>query len=133
MAEWLSPAWVEDSTAAVEVWPFAGDGPPAPVALTVTVTRGAGGDGELAGGRPAATTYLRHWWAADGVEERELAVTVSEAEAGAMLAGELSPSVAFMRGRLKTSGDPGAVLDVLAASATPSFVDVLARLRAAAS
>ncbi|MDQ2727728.1 MAG: SCP2 sterol-binding domain-containing protein [Actinomycetota bacterium] len=123
MAEWLSPAWVEESTAAVDAWPFAGDRPPAPVALTVTVTGGTGGD----------VTYRRHWWPADGAEERDLAVTVPAAEAGAILAGELSPSVAFMRGRLKTSGDAGAVLDVLAASATSSFIEVLARLRGATS
>ena len=32
-----------------------------------------------------------------------------------MAAGELDPSVAFMQGRMKTAGDPGLVLDVLAA------------------
>ena len=31
-----------------------------------------------------------------------------------MAAGELDPSVAFMQGRMKTAGDPGLVLDVLA-------------------
>lgn len=123
MAEWLSPAWVEDTTGAVDAWPFAGDRPPPPVALTVTVTGGPEGD----------TTYLRHWWAADGDVERALAVTVPAAEARAILDGELSPSVAFMRGRLKTSGDPGAVLDVLAASATPPFGEVLARVRGVTS
>jgi putative sterol carrier protein len=34
-----------------------------------------------------------------------------------MAAGELDPSVAFMQGRLKTAGDPGLVLDVLAGAA----------------
>ncbi len=128
MAEWLSPAWVEDSTGAIDAWPSAGDRPPAPVVLTVTVLDGPAGD----------ATYLRHWWPPEGGEERggeerELAVSVPAAEARAILAGELSPSVAFMRGRLKTSGDPGAVLDVLAASATSSFVEVLARVRGVTS
>ena len=36
-----------------------------------------------------------------------------------MAAGDLDPSVAFMRGRMKTAGDPGLVLDVLAAAAAP--------------
>ena len=123
MAEWLSAAWVEDSTGAVDAFPFAGDRPPAPVALTVTVTAGPEGD----------ATYLRHWWAADGDQERELAVSLPAPLARAVLAGELSPSVAFMRGRLKTSGDPGAVLDVLAATAEPGFAEVLARVRAVTS
>jgi hypothetical protein len=120
MAEWLTTAWVEESNGAVDVWPFAADRRPPPVAVAVTVTGGPGGD----------ATYLRHWWPAGDEPERQLAVTLPAAEAWAILAGELSPSVAFMRGRLKTSGDPGAVLDALAASATPSFAEVLSRLRA---
>ncbi len=123
MAEWLSPTWVDDSAGAVDAWPFAGDRPPTPLAVTVTVTGGPEGD----------ATYVRHWWPMDGGEERELAISVPAAEAGAMLAGELSPSVAFMRGRLKTSGDPGAVLDLLAATATLRFADVLAQVRSVTS
>lgn len=123
MAEWLSPSWVEDSTGAVDAWPFAGDQSPAPVAVTVTVTGGPDGD----------ATYVRHWWSVDGGDERQLAITVPAAEAGAILAGELSASVAFMRGRLKTSGDPGAVLDLLSATATRHFADVLAQVRGVTS
>ncbi|MDQ6838745.1 MAG: SCP2 sterol-binding domain-containing protein [Actinomycetota bacterium] len=123
MAEWLSPAWVEESTRAIESWPFAGEAPPAPVALTVTVTGGPQGD----------ATYVRHWWPAHGVEERALALTVAFPEARALLAGQVSPSVAFMRGRLKTSGDHGAALDVLAASSRPPFAEILARMRSVTS
>ncbi len=47
----------------------------------------------------------------------DLTLTVGYAEAAAMAAGELDPSVAFMRGRMKTAGDPGLVLDVLAGTA----------------
>ena len=39
----------------------------------------------------------------------------------AVARGELAPSVAFMRGRMKTAGDPGRLLDVLAATARPEF------------
>ena len=52
----------------------------------------------------------------------DVTLTVPFAEAVAMAAGELDPSVAFMQGRMKTAGDPGLVLDVLAA------VGVAARL-----
>jgi putative sterol carrier protein len=47
-------------------------------------------------------------------------LTASYADASAMAAGELDPSVAFMQGRLKTAGDPGLVLDLLACVAAHS-------------
>ena len=50
----------------------------------------------------------------------DVTLTVPFAEAAAMAAGELDPSVAFMRGRMKTAGDPGLVLDVLAAVGSPA-------------
>lgn len=48
----------------------------------------------------------------------ELSVTMPAAEAAAIASGELDPSVAFMRGQLKTAGDPGLALDLLAATAS---------------
>ena len=42
--------------------------------------------------------------------------------------GHVSPSAAFMQGRLKTSGDPGKVLELLAWSHRPSRVTALAKL-----
>jgi hypothetical protein len=47
----------------------------------------------------------------------DLTFTIGYPEGAAMAAGDLDPSVAFMRGRMKTAGDPGLVLDVLAATA----------------
>jgi hypothetical protein len=47
----------------------------------------------------------------------DLTLTVGYPEGTAMAAGELDPTVAFMRGTIKTAGDPGLVLDVLAAAA----------------
>ena len=46
----------------------------------------------------------------------DVSVTIPHVEAQAMLAGELDPNVAFMRGRMKTAGDPGLLLDLLAAT-----------------
>jgi putative sterol carrier protein len=53
-------------------------------------------------------------------------------EARAVLDGRLTPSAAFMRGRLKTSGDKGLLLSVLAASTTPAFDSWVAAMREAA-
>jgi putative sterol carrier protein len=44
-------------------------------------------------------------------------LTASYPDASAMAGGGLDPSVAFMQGRLKTAGDPGFVLDLLASVA----------------
>lgn len=46
----------------------------------------------------------------------DVTLTLTHADAVAMAQGELDPGVAFMRGRMKTAGDPGLVLDVLAAA-----------------
>ncbi len=44
-----------------------------------------------------------------------LTLTMPAAIAGAVAGGELTASAAFMQGRMKTAGDLGLVLDVLAA------------------
>lgn len=58
---------------------------------------------------------------ATGGAQPEATFSLGAADAWDILTGELSPSVAFMRGVLKTAGDPGLVLDVLAWSATDAF------------
>jgi putative sterol carrier protein len=54
------------------------------------------------------------------------------ADADEMLNGRLDPSVAFMQGRLKTAGDNGLLLALLAAWSSPPGVSSLHRLGAAA-
>jgi putative sterol carrier protein len=60
--------------------------------------------------------------------DADVSLTLPYSEAVAVARGELEPSVAFMQGRMKTAGDPGRLLDLLAASATPAFRDGLARV-----
>lgn len=104
MTDFLSEAWVHE---------FVGRGTaPGPTAtLQMVVTGAPDGDGK--------------WYARvdDGVVAEaalgtrpapDLTLTVSYADASAIAGGELDPSVAFMQGRLKTAGDPGLVLDLLA-------------------
>jgi putative sterol carrier protein len=45
----------------------------------------------------------------------DVTLTLPAPIAQAVAGGSLTPSAAFMQGRLKTAGDPGLVLDVLAA------------------
>ena len=63
-----------------------------------------------------------------GVADADATLTLPYPEAMAIVRGELEPSVAFMQGRMKTAGDPGLLLDLLAATATPAFRDGLARV-----
>lgn len=104
MAEFLSEAWVAGFVGAGTA-----PGPTGTLQVVVTGAPDGGGkwharidDGVVAeaalGTRPAPDVTL----------------TASYADASAMAAGELDPSVAFMQGRLKTAGDPGLVLDLLA-------------------
>ena len=48
----------------------------------------------------------------------DVTLTLSHLDAVAIAGGGLDPGVAFMRGQMKTAGDPGLVLDVLAAAAS---------------
>ena len=51
----------------------------------------------------------------------DLTLTLAAEEAGAVALGQLTPSVAYMQGRLKTAGDNRLLLAVLAATTTPAF------------
>ncbi len=56
-----------------------------------------------------------------GPTESDLALALSPDDAQLVGRGELEPSVAFMQGRLKTSGDNALLLRVLAWTTTPAF------------
>ncbi len=58
--------------------------------------------------------------------EPDLTLTLSPADAELVRQAQLLPSVAFMQGRLKTSGDNALLLAVLAWSATGAFAAALA-------
>jgi hypothetical protein len=95
---------------------------PAPgVSGTVGLIVTGGSDGDvkvwlrLEDGRPVEAGALDTSLAPD------LTFTVAEPEPRSIVSGLLDPSVAFMRGRLKTTGDNGFLLGVLAATADPGF------------
>jgi putative sterol carrier protein len=65
------------------------------------------------------------------LDDADVSLTLPYPEALQIARGELQPSVAFMQGRMKTAGDPGRLLAVLAATATPDFQDRLERVASA--
>jgi hypothetical protein len=61
----------------------------------------------------------------------DLTLTLTPDDAGSVADGTLRPSVAFMRGRMKTAGDPGVLLRVLPLADTdPHRVALRERLAA---
>lgn len=108
-ARFLTEEWVEAVRALVrEAMAGSGD-----VRVQCAVTGGPDGDvrlhivGAEVGMGPAA--------------DAAVTLTLPYVDAVAVIQGELEPSVAFMQGRMKTAGDLGQVLDLLAATATPAF------------
>jgi SCP-2 sterol transfer family len=53
--------------------------------------------------------------------DADLEITTTAADAAAVIRGEMEPSVAYMRGRLKSSGDGKLLLGFLRSTATPEY------------
>jgi hypothetical protein len=122
VAEWLSEEWLK------EVADHAGTRPP---------VAGANGTVSLAitTGRRDEVSY--HWSYRDGIPgegavgaiaNADLTLTIARDDAQAVASGEVEPSVAYMRGRLKASGDGALLLGLLASTATDSYRDWLRRV-----
>ena len=124
VAEWLSEQWVVQTRGAIDLdAPFAG-------LVQVTVSGAPGGDVHFHrlydGGRVVE--------AGPGpAKNPDVALTLPFDDARDVLEGRLDPSVAFMQGRLKTAGDQGCLLGLLAGWSSPAGAASLAQLRAATS
>ena len=92
--------------------------------VAVEVTGGPDGDVAVqlvfAGGRLTGADI--------GTADAAATLTVTAEDARAMVAGDLDPSVAFMQGRMKVSGEMALVLDLLATAATEDARAARARL-----
>jgi hypothetical protein len=122
MTEWLSEEWAEGLAGAMGALPDAG-----PVSGTVS----------LAVAKAPRNEVTVHWAYQNGSvagaaagprPDADLALTMSGSDAATVLSGEVEPSVAFMRGRLKASGDGRLLLAFLRSTTEPSFADFLDRL-----
>ncbi len=113
------PSWLDNAAlaAAVGVGESAGALPGFDGAFTLVVTGPGGGAVQVVinDGRLARATV------AEVAPDGALILTVPPDDARSILDGSVEPSVAFMRGRLKTAGEPGGVLLLLAATATDGF------------
>jgi hypothetical protein len=115
VAGWLSEEWLQGLA------DLAGSRPAVPgISATVSVA--------ITIGRRDQVAY--HWRYRDGVPgeggvgaaaDAELTLLASSDDAAAMMSGEVEPSVAYMRGRLKASGDGALLLAWLESTATDRY------------
>jgi hypothetical protein len=115
MAEWLSPEWAAEVAALHDLLPPAGD---------------AAGSVSLAFQVAPRKEVAVHWVYEGGKvvsggagpdPEARLVLTLAAADAADLLSGRVEPSVAFMRGRLKASGDGALLLGFLESTASGGF------------
>jgi putative sterol carrier protein len=113
--EWLSEGWLKEVAAMAS-------GRPAVAGANGTVSVA------VTGGPSKEVSY--HWSYRDGVPgdggigaapDADLALTIPYADARDIAAGEVEPSVAYMRGRLKSTGDDGLLIGLLASTATAGY------------
>ncbi len=117
MAEWLNAKWLEEIAALADARPSL-PGASGTVSLAIT------------GGRGRDVGY--HWEYRNGVPggggvgvvaDADLALSIARDDAWSILSGEVEPSVAFMRGRLKATGAGGLLLELLESTTTPEYQD----------
>jgi putative sterol carrier protein len=118
MARWSAEGWDDRLGALV-----AGQRLPEPVSGSVAVVVAGGPSGSLVIKDGQITG-----WRSGEVAPADATLTLQPPEAEQLLSGEVEPSVAFMRGRLKASGDMSLVLALLRATSTDSFRVALADL-----
>jgi SCP-2 sterol transfer family len=118
---WFGPQWLADTGPVIDL------ASPFSAVVQVTVSGSPGGDvrfhriyeaGRVAQGGPGP------------VKNPDVALTLPLTDAHEVLDGRLDPSVAFMQGRLKTAGDNGLLLRLLAGWSSPPGQASLAQVRA---
>jgi hypothetical protein len=123
MAEWLSEEWLSGAAGLTELLP------PVP---------GANGTVDLAISTAPRKEVHLNWRYAEGAPtggatgphpEADLSLTISSADAVPVLKGDIEPSVAFMRGRLKASGDGGLLLGFLDSTNDSAFASWRGRVQ----
>ena len=124
--EYGSPDW---ASAAGELWPYV---PPA---------EGAEGTVSLAIAVAPRKEVAWHWRyeggqavsGGPGGGDADLSLTLGAGDGPEVLSGRVEPSVAFMRGRLKTSGSGGLLLAFLESTTTDGFAAWRGRIESLAA
>jgi hypothetical protein len=115
MADWLSPEWAAEASSLYDLLPAAGEAD-GTVCLAFLV---------------APRKEVSIFWTYEGGKvagggvgpkaDAELQLTLAKPDAADVLSGRVEPSVAFMRGRLKASGDGALLLSFLESTTAEGF------------
>jgi len=129
VSEHLSAAWHADVAATL------GAVPPRPGAFSGrvrwTVGKAPGGDATFVWvWRDGVVTEVLTGDAAAGQPDADVELTMAYPDHCALARGEVSPAVAYMRGRLKAAGHSGKVLAFLERTADPEVAAALAEVAA---
>ena len=114
VAEPWSEAWLGKAASSFDVTLLA---PEAAATIAITLLGAPGGDRpttwQVEGERMTATL--------GDSPDADVVVTIPWADALAIVTGELEPAVAYMRGRLKPSGDMKLTLALMKLGSSPAF------------
>lgn len=115
MADWLTPEWVGEAAALCRLLPEA-PGAEGSVTLSFVVAprREVGFHWRYEKGQVTRS-------APGPAAEADLVLSLAATDAAEVLAGRMDPSVAFMRGRLKATGDGGILLAFLESTTSGGY------------
>jgi putative sterol carrier protein len=117
MAKWLTQEWLDESTQLAKSQPVR---PGATARLQYVITGGPEGD----------ISY--YWIVKDGqleenrlgtLEDAEVTLTETNADAMRMQKGELDSNTAFMQGKIKVTGDVSKLMALLPITMSPEFAE----------
>lgn len=122
MAAFLSDGWAAEASDPAAAAMAAGG---RPIRVQHVLTGGPDGEVRIGSVVDAAGSVET---VAGEIADPDVTITLAAADALTILRGDVSPNVAYMRGRLKAAGHTGRLLELLAEADGPVYDDVRAAL-----
>ncbi len=123
MTKYLTDAWFDEARALAATQP---ERPGATARMQYVVTGGPEGD-------------IKYWWrlvdgkladsAAGVIDEPDFTMTLSYEDSVKIQRGELDANAAFMQGRMKVTGNMGALMQLMPLTTSPEYKALQAEIR----